>query len=81
MVGGSDGTSALSSVEIFDMETQQWSFGPQLSIARANTAAIIYRGRLFCVGGFSGKDFLNTAEYLTEDAQEWCSFLPIDGTS
>ena len=79
VVGGNDGTSSLLSIEIYDLETQTWSYGPNLSIARANTSAVVYKGRLFCVGGFSGKDFLNTAEYLTEDAQEWCSFLPLEG--
>ena len=32
--------------------------------------------RLFVVGGFSGKHFLDTIEYLAADKEEWCCFLP-----
>lgn len=36
----------------------------------------VMNGRLFVVGGFSGKAFLESIEYLSEDAQEWCIYLP-----
>lgn len=36
----------------------------------------VMNGRLFVVGGFSGKAFLESIEYLSEDAQEWCIYVP-----
>ena len=33
-------------------------------------------GRLFAVGGFSGKAFLKSIEYLSADGEEWCGYLP-----
>ncbi len=76
MVGGSDGTASLATVEVFDPATQSWSFGPVLRFPRANVGVVTVGQRLFAVGGFSGKAFLDSVEYLTEDGNEWCSFLP-----
>jgi len=33
-------------------------------------------GRLYAVGGFSGKTFLDTTEYLDPDTMEWTNFTP-----
>lgn len=76
VVGGSDGTMSLATVEIFDPATQSWSFGPVLSIPRANVGVAVVGKRLFAVGGFSGKAFLDTVEYLAEDGCEWCCCVP-----
>ena len=76
MLGGSDGQSALSCVEIFDFESSTWSHGPNLSVPRANVAAAVVNQRLFAVGGFSGKIFLNSIESLQRDLREWSTFVP-----
>lgn len=76
VVGGSDGQYSLSTVEIFDMETQTWSHGPNLSVPRANVGLAVHNSRLFAIGGFNGKDFLDSVEYLAPDKDEWCCFLP-----
>lgn len=36
----------------------------------------VMNGRMFVVGGFSGKAFLESIEYLSEDAHEWCIYQP-----
>ena len=76
MIGGSDGHMSLNSVDVFDPSTQTWSFGPSMSVARTNVGVAVTQNRLFAVGGFSGKEFLDSLEYLTEDGCEWCSSLP-----
>lgn len=78
MVGGSDGTQSLRSIEILGQEKDVWSLGPALSIARANVGVAAYANRIFAVGGFSGKKFLDTMEYLDIDNNEWCSYLPVE---
>ena len=45
-----------------------------MSIARANVSVAVLSDRLFAVGGFSGKHFLDTVEYLGKDKKEWCNF-------
>ena len=75
VVGGSNGQNALTSVEIFDPVTQTWSFSPSLSHPRSNVGVAVVKGCLFAVGGFSGKTFLDSIEYLSEDATEWSSYV------
>lgn len=77
VVGGSDGTASLATVEIYDPVTQMWSFGPVMSIPRANVGVAVVGKRLFAVGGFSGKAFLDSVEYLAEDGSEWCCCVPL----
>ncbi|CAH1785499.1 unnamed protein product [Owenia fusiformis] len=80
VIGGHDGSQSLSSVEIFDPNTQTWRFGPDMVSCRANVGCAVMGNRLFAVGGFSGKAFLDQMEYLHESGQEWCSYLPKEGS-
>lgn len=47
-----------------------------MSQARANVAVAVVDNRLYAVGGFSGKNFLNTIEYLDINSNEWTTFIP-----
>jgi len=76
VVGGSDGQMSLVSVEIFDFMTGSWSSGPSLTTPRANMGVAVIRRRLFAVGGFSGKAFLDNLEFLGGDEEQWCAFWP-----
>jgi len=77
VIGGSDGTQALSSVEILDLNDPQasWRPGPPLNMSRDNVRAVVVAtndgDRLYAVGGFNGKSFLNSIEYLDEAVNEW----------
>lgn len=81
VVGGSDGQTSLVSVEIFDFTTCSWSPGPNLGTPRANMGVAVIHQRLFAVGGFSGKAFLNSVEFLSEDDDQWCAYQPADVTA
>ena len=76
VVAGSDGQSSLSTVEIFDPVSKTWSFGPSLKMARANVGVSVVGNQLFAIGGFSGKVFLDTIEYIGEDDTEWINYMP-----
>ena len=79
MVGGNDGTSALNSTEIYDRKTGSWVLGPTLSMPRANCGVTVLENKLFAVGGYNGKKFLDTLEYLdVAGSDEWCSYLPVE---
>jgi len=76
VIGGSDGQTSMMSTEIFDMLTSTWHVGPSLCTPRANMGVAVIGRRIFAVGGFSGKAFLNTIEYLCDDSDEWCVYQP-----
>ena len=76
VVGGSDGSHSLKSVEV--LESNNFILGPQMSIGRANVGVVAYSNRLYAVGGFSGKKFLDTFEYLDVKSEEWCSYMPVE---
>ena len=76
MIGGTDGSQSLRSTEIFDLESEQWVIGPSLTTARANLGAAVVCDRLYVFGGFNGKHFVNTLEYLDLTTNEWTTFIP-----
>ena len=79
VVGGNDGTTALNSTEILDRKSCSWVLGPMLSVPRGNCGVCVLENKLFAVGGFNGKKFLDTLEYLdTEHSDEWCTYLPVE---
>lgn len=78
VVGGSDGTRSLRSTEIYDKENDSWSLGPQLGIDRANVSVVTLGNKLFAVGGFSGKKFLDSLEYFNPLSEEWCCYSPVE---
>lgn len=47
-----------------------------MTTPRSNVSAVVVRDRLYAVGGFSGKTFLNTIEYLDPETNEWTTFVP-----
>lgn len=49
-----------------------------MTTPRANVEVAVVGDRLYAVGGFSGKTFLNTIEYLDENTNEWTTFVPKD---
>ena len=81
VVGGSDSQSSLVSVEVFDFVAGSWSSCPSLGTPRANMGVAVIHQRLFAVGGFSGKAFLDSIEFLSDDGEQWCAYQPADVTT
>ena len=54
----------LSSAEIFDPDTKQWSFIRSMISPRSGVSLIAYRGSLYALGGFNGYSRLNTGNFL-----------------
>lgn len=78
VIGGNDGMQSLRSTEIYDTENDCWYLGPQLGIERANVSVASLGNKLFAVGGFSGKRFLDSLEYFDATTEEWCCYSPVD---
>lgn len=79
VVGGSDGSHSLKSSEI--LENNSFTLGPPMSIGRANVSVVTLNNRLFAVGGFSGKKFLDTFEYLDSKNDEWSGYCPANSNN
>lgn len=56
VVGGSDGTQSLDTTEVYDLDEQMWSPGPNMTTPRANVGVAVVGNRLYAVGGFSGNN-------------------------
>jgi hypothetical protein len=55
VVGGSDGNTNLSSVEIYNPSTNQWSFGPTLPLNDRGGQSIVFNNDLYYFSGIGGK--------------------------
>jgi influenza virus NS1A-binding protein len=64
IVGGTNGSCSLKSTEIYYIQTNRFIIGPELNVPRANVSITLIGDYLFAVGGFDGKSFLKTIEYL-----------------
>ena len=56
--------------------SELWTVGPPLIVQRANLSVLALDNRLFAIGGFSGKKFLNTLEWLDLEDMEWLNHAP-----
>merc|ERR1712226_1315621 len=60
------------------MASKTWSRIADLHVGRFQAAVIAFHDRLWAVGGFNGKDFLKTVEFLDHNSEEWTNILTID---
>jgi len=55
LLGGQDQSAhSLDTCEIFDPDTNEWSFLPRLLVARDGSAAVFTRGKIYIIGGHDG---------------------------
>eukprot|EP00091_Calanus_sinicus_P011320 TRINITY_DN25666_c0_g1_i1.p1 TRINITY_DN25666_c0_g1~~TRINITY_DN25666_c0_g1_i1.p1 ORF type:complete len:122 (+),score=15.26 TRINITY_DN25666_c0_g1_i1:105-470(+) len=54
-IGGNDGSSILSSVEIYDPLTDSWDRGPELPLTLFNAQVINHQGNIYVLGGRGGQ--------------------------
>ncbi|KAK7109212.1 kelch-like protein 18 [Littorina saxatilis] len=70
-VGGSDKGAAVSTVEVFDIETGVWKTRASLCRPRTSVAAAVLEGQVFAVGGHDGQRALSSAEMYDSDTDCW----------
>ncbi|XP_014782728.1 kelch-like protein diablo [Octopus bimaculoides] len=58
----------VSSVEIFDPETESWSMGPELPNALCGAGCVSYDGKVLTVGGEDDKSWMAGLCWLQEDS-------------
>eukprot|EP00102_Acyrthosiphon_pisum_P023579 XP_016660789.1 PREDICTED: ring canal kelch homolog [Acyrthosiphon pisum] len=70
-VAGSDGNSALNSVEVFDVSYQKWRMVASMSTNRRDLGVGVLNNRLYAVGGSNGKICLKSVEYYDPTLDTW----------
>jgi hypothetical protein len=62
----------LTSVEVYDFQTGEWSRGPDMPTGRHHFNAAVLDGQLYAIGGRTPGDFsLDTAERFNPERGEW----------
>ncbi|CAI6373326.1 unnamed protein product [Macrosiphum euphorbiae] len=69
-IGGYDGTKALSSVEVFDVNIQKWRMVSNMWIKRSDFGVGVLNNRLYAVGG-GNKVVLKSVEYYDPSLNKW----------
>lgn len=69
--GGSDGSDVLSSVERFNVREQTWHAAPPMSTPRLGHAAAVLNNKLYVIGGYDGKEPLDTFECFDPGLDKW----------
>jgi kelch-like protein 17 (actinfilin) len=69
-VGGYDGTTPLSSVEVFDPQTNAWTALAPMSTRRILFAMAAVQGKLYAAGGFDGNNTTVGAALATAEAYD-----------
>ncbi len=75
LTGGRNGPNSLKSVEIYDLTTNTWVGGRDMSEARAgHTATTLPNGMVVVLGGRGGAQTLKSAEIYDPATQGWAAF-------
>ena len=78
VIGGSDGTNFLNSVECYDPSTDEWKTVASLNIPRHNVGTVVIKDHIYTVGGFGGTSFLKSIECYDAKNDKWNCFVSSD---
>ncbi|MED6234254.1 hypothetical protein ATANTOWER_025446 [Ataeniobius toweri] len=70
-IGGYDGQSRLSTVEVYNPETDGWTRVSSMNSQRSAMGTVVIDGHIYVCGGYDGKSSLNSVEcYSPETDRE-----------
>ncbi|CAF5004372.1 unnamed protein product [Rotaria sp. Silwood1] len=75
-IGGSNGITSLTSIEIYDPIINEWIINingmpNELNIPRVGVGITICNEKLYVIGGFDGRNFLKSIEVYDKYNQRW----------
>ncbi|XP_041101934.1 kelch-like protein 18 isoform X2 [Polyodon spathula] len=82
-IGGYDGQSRLSTVEVFNPETdiwtrvasmnskRRWTIATPMSASRSAAGVTVFEGRIYVSGGHDGLQIFNSMEYYNQHTSSW----------
>jgi hypothetical protein len=75
-IGGADHTStALNTVEVFDLVSRKWSTAASLTVPRSRLGAAYLNGKIYAIGGYNGSSVVNTVEVYDPALNTWTPVL------
>lgn len=61
----------MNSGEVYDPETNQWTFIPPMNSSRSGLGVVAYEGEIYALGGFNGVARMNSAEKYCPRTNQW----------
>lgn len=61
----------MNSGEVYDPETNQWTFIPPMNSSRSGLGVVGYEGEIYALGGFNGVARMNSAEKYCPRTNQW----------
>ena len=75
---GAPGSGAVNSLQIYDIPSNTWNFGPPLPIAVSDAAAILQDSQIFVFGGFTSSGaILSTTQVFNIVTNTWTIAAPM----
>ena len=75
--GGGD-NACLSSAERYDPLTGKWELIASMKEARRALAAVALPDGIYAIGGYNGKEYINTVEKYDFFTNEWTTIKPMN---
>eukprot|EP00347_Sterkiella_histriomuscorum_P003080 403365667 len=75
--GGGD-NACLSSAERYDPQTGKWELIASMKEARRALAAVALPDGIYAIGGYNGKEYINTVEKYDFFTNEWAIIKPMN---
>ena len=76
-IGGRNENNLLKSVEMFDINRNQWSVVKDMNRVRSDAGAATLQGNIYVVGGFDGVATTSTAEVFSPRSGRWSMITPM----
>ncbi|KPP67355.1 kelch-like protein 18-like, partial [Scleropages formosus] len=70
-IGGYDGQSRLSTVEVYNPETDTWTQVASMNSQRSAMGTVVLDGHIYVCGGYDGKSSLSSVECYSPETDRW----------
>jgi N-acetylneuraminic acid mutarotase len=70
-IGGTNDDIPLSTVEVYNPQTNQWSSGTPMPTARSGFAIAVYSSKIYVIGGTVGNGFVGNNEVYDPVSNTW----------
>eukprot|EP01084_Bolivina_argentea_P164399 285817_1 len=71
VIGGWDGSSYVNEFMVYDTRSYYWFYGNSLTNGRGYHSCNIVKDTAYIIGGYMGRNYLSTVEYLTYNHDMW----------
>ena len=75
-IGGQNGSTYYSTMEIYDTKTNEWTNGPSMNTARSYFGCTVANGKIYVFGGYNNGGYLNIVEIFDPNAGQSGQWTP-----